>query len=790
MAATQAIVFAWRMARRQPWTNALAVLTLGLGIGATAALFSVINAWLLRPLPFAEPDRLVVVWETIPSAGVTQNTPAPASLAAWEEQASAFERLAPWTLTTANLTNTGEPARLQAIAASPALLPLLGVSPAIGRNFTVEEARQGSDQVAIVSHRFWQSQLGARQDVIGTRLTLDGRPIEVIGVLPEHLPLLGFAYDLWRPLVVDRTSESRMLWVFGRLRPGVTPASATREVEAIGAARPGRGMPGRVVGLHEQAVGPIGRDVLVLFAATGVMLLIACANVASLTLARLSARRQELMLRAALGSSRARIAGQVLVESLMLGAAGALTGLMLCTWMVQSIVVLAPQADRLTGVSIADPGVLAFIIGATMVTVVLFGVLPAWQAGSADLASEVRSSGRGLVAGRHRLLGGIVVAQVALALVLLAGAGLVLRGFVILSGTELGFRPDGLVAFDLPRPQRAGSDSTDITFFASLAERLSATPGVEGVALSQALPLRSVGSMGGGFVVEGQQGPDASLSAFWRVVNDDYFRALQIPVQRGRAFTRGDVAGALHVAIVSESFARRAWPDGDPIGRRIGWANFETPLTVVGVVADVRHAPNVEPSAHVYMPFTQVVSSSPSQMAVRTSTGTGTAATVTLVRHVVRSLDPNQPIAAIATGEELFARTMRRRLFQLTLIAAFALASTTLALVGIYGVLSFTTQQMLREMGIRLALGATPGQVRWTVVRYGLKLTMAGIAVGALLSLGTSRVLEGFLYGTGRGDLATYGVTAALLTTAAVAACLLPARRAARVDPMVVLRAE
>jgi putative ABC transport system permease protein len=769
-------------------TTGLAVLTLGLGIGATAALFSVVNAWLLRPLPFADPDRLVVVWETIPSAGITQNTPAPASLAAWEDQATAFAALAPWTLMTANLTGTGEPARLQAIAASDALLPLLGVSPLLGRNFTAGESRQGSDHVAIVSHAFWQSQLGGRSDALGTRLMLDGRPIEVIGVLPEYLPMLGFAFDLWRPLVLDRTSESRMLWVFGRLRPGVTPDQATREVAAIGEARAGNGMPARVVGLHEQTIGPIGRDVLVLFAATGVVLLIACANVASLTLARLSARRPELMLRAALGSSRVRIAGQVLVESLMLGAAGAAAGLLFCTWMVQSVVVLAPLADRMAVVTIADPRVLAFIIGAAMLTVMLFGVVPAWQAASSDLATEVRAGGRGLVAGRRRVLGGIVIAQMALALVLLSSAGLVLRSFFNLSGTDLGFRPDSLVVFDLPRARHVGAAQQDITFFSSLAERLSTTAGVQGVAVSQALPLRSVGSMGGGFVVEGRQAPDASISAFWRVVNEGYFAALRIPLRSGRPFTRGDVAGALDVAIVSESFARRAWPDADPLGRRIGWGNFETPLTVVGVAADIRQAPNAEPSPHVYMPFTQVAAAAPSQLAVRT--GAGAAATVELVRRVVRDIDPSQPIAGVATGEQLVARTMRRRLFQLTLIAAFAIASTLLALVGVYGVLSFTTTQMLREMGIRLALGATSWQVRWTVVRYGLGLTLLGIMAGALLSTWSARLLEGFVSGTDRGDVATFAATAAALTAAALAACLVPARRASRVDPMAALRAE
>ena len=289
----QPVLVAWRQAVRQPLSTALAVLTLGLGIGATTALFSVVNAWLLRPLPFHDPGRLVVVWETIPSAGVLENTPAPASFAAWQEQAASFDGLAAWTLLTANLTGDGDPARLDAVAASPDLLPVLGIHPALGRNFEPNEARAGAGDVVMLSNAFWRSRFGAAPDILGRHITLDGRSVRIIGVLPEPLPLLGFSFDVWRPLILNPLSESRMLWVFGRLRPGVTLDQATDEVSRIGSSRAGSGMTARVTSLHDQTVGTIGQDVLVLFAATAIVLLIACANVASLTLARLSARRRE-----------------------------------------------------------------------------------------------------------------------------------------------------------------------------------------------------------------------------------------------------------------------------------------------------------------------------------------------------------------------------------------------------------------------------------------------------------------------------------------------------------------
>ena len=779
----QSARFAFRLWARQPLTTVLAVLTLGLGIGASTALFSVVNAWLLKPLPFFEPDRLVVVWETIPSAGIFENTPAPASLAAWEEHATSFEGLAAWSLGTVNMTGSGDPARLSAVVASAELLPLLGSRPIAGRNFDPRETTAGGAAVVLLSHAFWQSRFGGAPDAVGRTITLDGRSTEIVGVLPSELPLLGFEFDVWTPLVIDRSDENRMLWVFGRLRPAATVDNATQEVTAIGEARDGNGMPGRVVPLQEQTVGPLGRDVLVLFGATGLVLLIACANVASLTMARISARRQELLVRSALGAGRARIAGQVLIESVMLAAAGAAAGVLLAAWSARAVVTLLPQAARLAEVSVLDARVFLFALGVSTVTAVAFGLVPAWHASAADVASGLRAGGRGLVAGRRVFLKGLVVGEIALALVLLAGAGLVLRSYAELVGVDLGFRPEGLVVFDVPRQGGDDTREIDLRFYTSVADRLRASDGVRGVALSQALPLRSVGSMGGGFRIEGRTGDDASILAYWRVVNDDYFRALGIPVLRGRSLTADDRMGAPPVAVVTQSFAAQAWPGEEAIGRRINWG---WDMTVVGVAADIRHSPASRPGPHVYMPFGQVNGRLPGQMAVRADTGA--AATIDLVRRIVRDVDPDQPVARVMTGEQLLARTMSRKRFQLTLVLLFAGVAAALALIGIYGVLSFAVGQLRREVGIRMALGDTPRGARMLVLRQGLLLTSMGLATGLVLAWWTSSLLEGFLTGVAAADPATYGAASALLAAGAIAACLPAARRAGRVDPMIALR--
>ena len=784
----QDLRFAWRLALRQPLVSAAAALTLALGIGSTTALFSVVHAWLLAPLPFHDPQRLVMVWETIPSASIFENTPAPASVLEWRKRTSAFEALAPWTQATVNLTGDGEPAQLTTVLASRELLPALGVAPLIGRNFDRAEGTPNGPRAALLTFAFWKARFGADPAVVGRTLILGDKATTVIGVLPQEVSLPDVTADVWQPLAftaAEEQSGNRFLWVLGRLTAAATSEEASRQVDAVMKAQSDGKLGARVVPLREQTVGPIGHDALVLFGATAFVLLIACANVASLTLARITGRRQELVVRTALGASRRRLMRQVLTESLMLAAAGGIAGFILAAWTVRAVVALTPQADALPPVTIASPWVFLFALAAATLTSVVFGIVPAWNSSSVQPGAAMQTGSRSVVAGGGRLLRGIVAAEVALALALLVGATLVMRSYEKLTRVDLGFQPHGLLAFQVPRATPASALVPGTAFYEEMLRGLRAVPGIRSAAVTQALPLRS-SCCGSGFRVEGRTGDDASILSYWRTVSADYFTTMGIPLRAGRTFEPRDRDGAGKVAIVTESFARRAWPDGKSIGRRIGWGTLAEPLTVVGVAGDIKLSRAGEPGPHVYMPFTQVPDRLPQDLVVRADLST--AAAIEAVRSAIRTLDRNQPVAGIATMDALLERTMGRRRFQLALFSLFAGVSGLLAMIGIYGVLSYVVGQMSQELGLRLALGATRGAITWRILRLGLTTTIAGIAIGSVLAALGATLVRSFLFGIDARDPLTFGLVAVLLTTAALAACLLPARRAAAIDPIVALR--
>ncbi|HUF47694.1 MAG TPA: ABC transporter permease [Vicinamibacterales bacterium] len=779
------IRFAVRLLVRAPLSTAAIVTTLALGIGATVSLFAVTHAWLLRPLPFADPDRLVAVWETIPSASIFENTPAPVVVEHWRARAGSFEHLTPLTVGTVNLTGLERPLRLRTLRVAPELLSVLGRQPLLGRDLIPDDARGPQAEVALVSHRFWREEFGEAHDIVGRRLRLDGRSIEIVGVVPADVRLFGFDPDLWMPLAWTpelRASESRMLWVIGRLRSGVDPAVASAELDRLALDRSGNGTGGRAVDLQEQTVGPIAGDVVLLLGASGLVLLIACANVASLTLAQMIARRRELVTRAALGASRLRIARQVLIEGVVVSLAGGLGGLLLAAWMSRTLAAAVPGSAVLGPVDVWNSAVSGFAVAISLLTACLAGFIPTWQATTGAAAAALRDGARGATGSRQWTLRGLVVIEVALALVLLVATGLVLRSFQHLRQIDLGFRADGLVVAEVPRP----ADDRHPQFFADLEQALVAR-GAEGVAMSQGLPLLAVGAFGSRFLVEGTDA-DAGVLAYWRVVNGQYYSTLGIPIQAGRAFTRADAAGATPVAIVSESFARRAWPDADPIGRRIGWGTLETPLTVVGVAGDVRHSPTQAPGPHVYMPYTQVTSRMPDQIAMRSALPPAPA--IDLLRQVVVALDPDQPVSRISTGDDLVSRALGRPRFQLALFTAFATVAITLAVVGLYGVLSFLVAERRREVGIRLALGATPASIRRLWLRQSLVMTGAGLVLGLAASWAGGRLVGGLLTGVTPADQATHAGAVALIVLTAAVASLGPAYRAARVDPIVTLSAD
>jgi predicted permease len=779
--------YAVRLFAREPRTSLLSALTLALGIGATTALFTLTNAWLLRPLPFPNADRLVAVWETIPSASIFENTPAPAVLFDWKARARVFDGLAAFTPSSQNLSGRGEPERLNGIVASPELLDVLGVRPALGQPFAA--AGDGDGDEALLSYPFWQRRFAGDPAVLGTTLTLNGRAVRVIGVLPRGLQIMNMEADLWRPLrftAAEQASQSRYLWVVGRMRAGTTAAQATADLDAIARARSNGDLGARAVPLQEQTVGSLGHDLPVLLGATAVLLLIACANVASLTLARVSTRRHEFLVRAALGAGRARIARQVLTEGLVMALSGGLAGLLLCGWLVRGFQAWLPQADRLPGVDLVDPRVFAFAFAVSLATALLFAIAPALQSASRDAMTGLRGAARSVTAGLLplRLL---AVFEVALGVALLIAAGVVGRSFLRLARLDLGFDARGVVTFELPRTspdrERPGSPFHD-----ELLRRLVGVPGIASAGVTQALPLKSFG-FGSNFPVAGATGKEGSLLANWRMVSPQYFGTIGVAMRQGRAFDRRDVAGAERVAIVSESYAQRAWPDGtSPIGRRIGWATLDRPMTVVGVVADIRLAPTIAPSPHVYMPYTQVAGFLPEQLAVR---GTlGDAQTIDAVRRAVWAVDPLQPIANVRTMDDLLWRLLGRRRFQLALWAGFALVAVSLAIVGVYGVVSYLVRQSTKEIGIRLALGASPAALRWLVLRQGAWVGAGGIAAGLVLAYWSASVVRGFLVAVEARDPWTYATVAALAAVATFAACALPARRAGRIDPMVTLRGD
>jgi putative ABC transport system permease protein len=785
----QDVTFTARLALRHPGRFAAAVLTLALGIGAATALFSVVQAWILQPLPFRDPDRLVMVWETVPSASIFENTPAPVVLAEWRARAQSFEALAPLTLRTVNLTGDGDPERLSAVVASPGLFDVLGVAPALGRQFVADDGRAPAPPVVMLSHDFWQRRFGGAPDVVGRSIALDGQPFQIVGVLAPGTRVLQLPGDVWLPLAFsadEAQSGNRYLWVVGRLRAGVTVDAASAEVDRIALERSDDGTGGRAVGLHAQTLGTTRDDVLVLFGASGLVLLLACANVGSLTLAAMLGRRQELVARSALGASRARLMRQIVVEQLGIGACGALAGLVLARLAIDAFAAMAPPSRPADDIRVFDATVFAFTAAAGMTAALLVSLVPAWHAGRTSTAEVLRAGARTVAGGPQRWLKTLVVVEIALALALVISVGLALRSLTALGRVDLGFRASGLVFFDLP-PAASRTADANVAFFEAIERRLS-DAGLAPIALSQALPLRTVGAMGGGFAIAGAPADRGSLLAYWRVVNPSYFDTLGQPLVAGRAFDRTDRDGAPRVAIVTESFARRAWPDEPAIGRRIGWGSLEMPFVVVGVAPDVRQSRASAAGAHVYMPYLQVPDRPPSQLAVRAESPADQARAIETVRRIVRAIDPAQPVARVTTSDALLWTATSWRRLHLTLLAAFAGLSLILGAVGVYGVLAFLVTGRRAEIGVRLALGATPASIRWLWLRQAAGLAALGIGVGLAGGVWIGRLMEARLFQTSARDPLTFGAAIAVLLVTAAAASIRPALRATRVDPIQTLR--
>jgi putative ABC transport system permease protein len=814
-----------RMLAKKPGFTLVAIITLALGIGANTAIFSVVNAVLLRPLPFPQPERLAMVNTTNLARGITNFGTSMPDFRAWRKRNHTFEKMAAFNTTSFNISGTAEPKRVTGAQVSADLFGVLGVSPVRGRAFTAEEETFGKHHVVIVSEALWQRRFGAEAGLTDQTMTLNGERYAIVGVMPRDFQFPDQTIALWTPLAVADGSEyntrgNYWLGVVARLKPGVAAAQAQAEMDGVFRQLEQEdtlfgGFGTQVIPLHEATVGSVKTALLVLLAAVGLVLLIACANVANLLLARAAARQREIAIRTALGAGRGRLIRQLLTESLLLGLAGGALGLLLAVWGVDALVSLGPNVPRLAEIGI-DRAVLIFTFALAILTSVIFGLVPALQSSKTDLNETLKESGRSATgSARRRVLGNsLVVVEVALSFVLLAGAGLMINSLLRLQRVNPGFRTDHILTMQISLPPaKYAQDRPELTagFFQQLTERVKTLPGVEAASVTSALPLTNSG-WGKLFTLEDRPAPkslDEVPNVQYRQVSPDYFSTLAIPILKGRPFSERDTRDALPVAVINETLARRFFADADPSGKRLYLGPPEELVppgilppgfrfqhfTIIGVIGDVRHNGLNQPLApEIYTLHEQELASkfaNPSgSMYLAVRTAAEPSSLVGAIRHEVQELDREQPIADIATMEELLATSLSQSRFSTLLLGVFAGVALILAAVGIYGVMAYSVAQRTHEIGIRVALGAQAGDVLRLVIRQGLTLAILGVAIGLGAALTMTRVMTSLLYGVTATDPLTFAIIPVLLTGVALAASFIPARRAMKVDPMVALRYE
>ncbi len=788
---------------KHPAFTAVGLITLALGIGANTAIFSVVNAVLLRPLPFNEPERLVWVWDTQP-----QLATAPTSLPdflGWKEQNQSFEHLAAY-LNGSMFVDAGDgTADVHVGLVTPELFSVFHVSPILGRTFTDEETLPGRFRVAVLSHSMWQNRFAADANVVGRTIQLSGAAYTIIGVMPA-----GFSYpnraELWRPLIIDRAKLDpgpHYLNVVGRLKPGVTLSQAQADMSMIAARlaqqyrekNAGHGV--KLERLANVVVGDIGLPLYVLLGAVGFVLLIACANLANLMLARVGARQKEIALRTALGASRFRIVRQLLIESVMLAIGGGVIGLLLAFWGVRWIVSLsADTIPRVNEISV-DPGVAAFTLLISVATGVLFGLAPALQVSRPDLTDALKDSGRSTAGLRtNRLRGALVVSEVALSLVLLVGAGLMIRSFAKLNEVDPGFKPGEVLTLGVTLLRTKYAEDQQVAqTFSQILDHAGNTPGVLSVAATSALPLTG-SNTSDSFTIEGRPpiAKEAEPSTEYLVVTPRYFESMGIPLLSGRDFANTDTRESPNVAVINDAFARRHFAGENPLGHRLKLqGQARDPLLIVGVINNVRNMALDEPTTpEVYVPYLQdpLGTNYQRSMTIVARANSDPGAIAAPLRAAVTSADKSLPVYRLKTMTEHLHDSLARRRFSLILLSVFSCVALALAAVGIYGVISYGVSQRTHEMGIRIALGAQPRDVVQLVVRQAMMLTLAGVGIGLAASLALSRLIKGLLFSVSETDPMTLVVISLLMTSIALLACLLPARRATKVNPLVALKYE
>jgi predicted permease len=814
-----------RQLRKNPGFTAVAMLTLALGIGANTAIFSVVDAVLLRPLPFQDPSRLVVFHEGVPKMGYPKMGFSPPDLAVFAREQKSSSAIGAFQNKQANISGRGEPERVAAARVSSSLFPLLGVQPTLGRIFATDEDSPGHN-VVLLSYGLWQRRYGSAPSILGQTIDLDRQPYTIIGVMPQNFefPLRGTEdngspADLWVPMAftpaeLQGWGGSYFTSLVGRLRPGVTLEQARGEAESLGTVILASYPPAltKVFGnadlkvsaspFHEEVVGSVRTLLLVLMAAVVFVLLIACANIATLLVSRAATRQKEMAVRTALGATRLRLVSQMLTESLLFAFGGGILGFMLAFWARNFILGLVPWSIPLPRHVALNGSVFAFAISASILAALLFGVVPAVQVSSASLQGPLQESGRNATPSRsrHRLQGFFVASEFALALVLLVGAGLLIRSFGKLLQTNPGFRPENVLTLNIPLPRQAYPGATQIqNFYKELLERVSNLPGVQSVALANDLPLNAREMVS--IAIEGQGSGEGetpqAICQTW--VMGDYFSTMGVPLIQGRSFAAADRVESQPVTIVNLAAARKFWPGESAIGKRVRWGVNAPWQTIVGIVGDVSQGPlNTTVAPHIYRPYNQLPGpfleedpfSDWHAMNVALRTPADPASLTSAVVAQVHALDPDLAVTGIQTMTQVISSSVAGPEFNMGMIGALAGLALFLSAIGVYGVLAYVVAQQTHEIGVRMALGAKPGDVLRLIVGRGARLAGVGALFGLGAALALTRLIKSMLYGVSAIDPLTFAGVVALLTIVALLASYIPARRATKVDPMIALRYE
>jgi len=804
----QDLRYAVRICLRTPGFTTVAVLALALGIGANTAIFTIVNTVLIERLPFKDPAHLVVLWEENARRPGRSNVVGPMNFVRWQERATSFDGMAGFVDTRANLTGSGIPEELTVQNVTAGFFSILGVAPMIGRSFTDAESADRDSAVVLLSYALWQRRFGGDPSIVGKGVQLNGRTNTVVGVLPPDLrflmksnSLVGKPIDLWAPWILPanaRDARGRYMSVVARLKPGVTLDAGRAEMGAIAASLTAElpdidtGWTNRVVSIREELSGDIRPALLLLAGAVAFVLLIACANVANLLLARGAVRQREIAIRTALGAARGRVMRQLLTESLLLGTLGGLVGLVVAQWSLDAMLALSPVDLGLFGPVKLDYTVLAFTAVVSLFTAVICGFAPAFDGGRTDVQASLRDGTRQVGAGarQRRLRQSFVVAEVALAVVLLVGAGLMLRSFTTLQAVDSGMDTRDVLTLRVALPGRKYTEpAKTLPFFQEATRRIRALPGVRSAGMISYLPFTGLNA-GTGFTIVGEPPPPSGQEYVTdvSVCDNGYFQTLRLPLVKGRFFSEREMHEKSDVVVINEALANRHFPNGDAIGKSlvINMTDRDVPTEIIGIVGNSRFVNlQTEIRPTTYWPHPQLAYNSMT-LAVRTASAPLTFAPA--VEHEILAIDPDQPVSDVRTMDQWIARTLSQARFSSMLMTIFAALALGLAAIGIYGVMSYAVSQRTSEIGIRLALGAERRDILRLIVANGASLAAAGLAIGVALALVLSRTITGLLYETTGTDPLTFVAVVVVLGLVALLACYLPARRASRITPTEALR--